>query len=40
MLYVDASNTPARRLYDSLGFALDHVDRAYTTDVAPTAPAA
>ena len=40
MLYVDASNTPARRLYDSLGFAIDHVDRAYTTDVAPTAPAA
>jgi len=33
MLYVDADNAPARRLYEKLGFALDHVDRAYTGDV-------
>ncbi len=35
MLYVDAENTPALRLYESLGFAVDHVDRAYTCDVEP-----
>ena len=34
MLYVDETNTPARRLYDALGFAEHHVDRVYE---APTA---
>ena len=33
MLYVDASNTPAVKLYFDLGFSLDHVDRAYVADV-------
>jgi mycothiol synthase len=35
MLYVDRDNGTARKLYMSLGFADDHVDRAYVTDVAP-----
>lgn len=35
MLYVDASNAAARKLYDELGFSLDHVDRAYVGDVEP-----
>ena len=33
MLYVDATNTGARALYDKLGFTLDHIDRAYVGDV-------
>ena len=41
MLYVDGTNTTARRLYEHLGFMTDHVDRAYVGDVeaqpAPTA---
>ena len=35
MLYVDAGNTPARRLYEKLGFHVDHVDRAYVGDIPP-----
>jgi mycothiol synthase len=35
MLYVDAGNEPAVKLYEHLGFTQDHVDRAYTGDVAP-----
>ena len=36
MLYVDAGNAPAVRLYEHLGFSVDHLDRAYVTDVTPT----
>jgi mycothiol synthase len=35
MLYVDSDNAGARRLYEELGFAVDHVDRAYVGDVTP-----
>jgi len=37
MLYVDAGNEAALGLYCSLGFVLDHTDRAYIRDV-PAAP--
>ena len=45
MLYVDRDNAPAVRLYESLGFTVDHVDQAYTGDIYPsptptTAPSA
>ncbi|MGH9209559.1 MAG: mycothiol synthase [Acidimicrobiales bacterium] len=35
MLYVEATNTPAVRLYEDLGFTVDHVDRVYRS-LAPT----
>ena len=33
MLYVDATNTPAVNLYLKLGFAIEHIDRAYGGDI-------
>ena len=35
MLYVDATNTVAVKMYVDLGFVVNHIDRAYTGDVAP-----
>lgn len=34
MLYVEATNDPALRLYDSLGFSVHHSDRSYAREVA------
>ncbi|MGH9113054.1 MAG: mycothiol synthase [Acidimicrobiales bacterium] len=33
MLYVDATNDPANKLYADLGFTRDHVDRAFVGDI-------
>lgn len=33
MLYVDRDNAPAVRLYESMGFTIDHVDQAYVGDI-------
>ena len=40
MLYVDADNAGALRLYEELGFGTDHVDQAYVGDVDPAPPGA
>jgi ribosomal protein S18 acetylase RimI-like enzyme len=39
MLYVDSTNVPALKLYVGLGFTVNHIDRAYTGDVAAPAGA-
>ena len=38
MLYVESSNASANLLYEKLGFALDHIDRAYVADLGPATP--
>jgi mycothiol synthase len=35
MLYVDATNTGAVKLYVDLGFVINHLDQAYVGDIAP-----
>jgi len=37
MLYVDATHRSAVTLYETLGFTVDHIDRAYVTEVTPAA---
>lgn len=36
MLYVGATNVRALHLYVELGFTVDHIDRSYTGEIAPT----
>jgi mycothiol synthase len=38
MLYVDATNKAAVKLYVDLGFAINHIDRAYTGDIVARRP--
>lgn len=38
MLYVDADNTRAVKLYVDMGFVVNHIDQAYVGDIAPAAP--
>jgi mycothiol synthase len=35
MLYVDATNTKAVKLYVDMGFVVNHIDQAYVGDIAP-----
>jgi mycothiol synthase len=35
MLYVDAANKPAVKLYVDMGFEVNHLDKAYVGDIAP-----
>jgi mycothiol synthase len=39
MLYCDATNTRAVKLYVDLGFTVNHIDRAYVGDIAARTPA-